>query len=494
MTLTPAGPRSTPSRWCGEHRGRRTRTGQVGDDIVVLVANETAAGAVGVVSAVVVRGAGHRRAPRCGRRTGSATGGGRRRVRHPFRAVTQAGRTTFPGMTASPASLNVLRGLLDEGLLSGQLEVTTVLRPQRLARPVAADDIEGTIREIEWACQMWGGGAHPLLPVSDRAMPEPYLSLVQREQIDYVRGLQETEVRLPDGVDALGGWEHPVILLLANEPRDDWRSTEVVELKIDDPSRPIYVATLGTWPTAPESALLERYCILPDLAFGDVLPIRRVEARGSVDDLVARATSIDSLCPRTVANMFLAHGLQPDSSFMGTVDGALPIPSAVRRAAGPNIIVAISPGSVDDLTLLRNLRGAHGPGRALPIGLPVGEVTPDTLRKLQTPGIATPFGLSGGPCFLVSASVPVRELELVAIEAPPVKAVAYGELLTVGPAPGRHRSHVSDWPLTGLQGGRGSRLFRNRTKMCSAPRELSERPRCCSMFVCTTTRCRRIRR
>jgi hypothetical protein len=50
-----------------------------------------------------------------------------------------------------------LRGLLDDGLLSGQHEVTTVLRPERVARPVAVDDLPAVLVEIEQACQVWGG-------------------------------------------------------------------------------------------------------------------------------------------------------------------------------------------------------------------------------------------------------------------------------------------------------------------------------------------------
>lgn len=138
-------------------------------------------------------------------------------------------------------------------------------------------------------------------------------------------------------------------------------------------------AVLGTWPEAPDGGLLDLAFLRKDLRFEEIVPVEHVSATGSFEDLIERATDRDRLAPRTLANMFLAHGLRPDSSFMGRCSEVLPSPGTTRRAAGPNLILAVSPGSVEDVALLWNLRGAHGGGRAMPIGVPAAEITPQIL-------------------------------------------------------------------------------------------------------------------
>lgn len=341
--------------------------------------------------------------------------------------------------------LPAIPGLLDDGLLSGQHEATTILRPERHARPVASDDLDGALAEIELACQVWGGGSQPLLPVTHAVPPEPYRRLLATEQIDFVGGLQESELMLPTRVQAQRPWDHPAVLLAVSEPPERWRPVEVVVLEHNDPWRPIYIAVLGTWPDSPDPALLDRAMLRKDLRFEEILQVERVTTKGSLEDLIARTTDRHRLTPRTVANIFLAYGLRPDTSFMGRSEEVLPNPRRTRRAAGPNLIVAVTPNSVEDIALLWNLRGAHGESRVMPIGIPVEQVTPQALRELQEPGRATMFGLGGGACHLVSASVPLDELEALAAQSPAVKAVPHEAVLTFGPAPGRVRSHVSLW-------------------------------------------------
>lgn len=105
----------------------------------------------------------------------------------------------------------------------------------------------------------------------------------------------------------------------------------------------------------------------------------------------------------------------------------------------------MTPGSIDDIALLWNLRGAHGQGCAMPISVPADEISADVLRELRQPGRATRFGLGGGKCYLVSASVPIHDLKVLTGESPAVQVVTYDTVLTFGPAPGRLRSHVSAW-------------------------------------------------
>lgn len=346
----------------------------------------------------------------------------------------------------SPNRLSAMPGLLDEGLLAGQHEATSVLRPERHARPVRCEDLAGAMAEIERACQVWGGGGHPLLPVHDGAVPAPYLRLLASEQVDFVGGLQDiVDVDLPRRVDVRPPWDHPAVLVAVSEPREKWRPVQVVRLDPQDPWRPIYAAVLGSWPSAPDPALLDFAGLREDLRFEEIVPVESVDVTGSLMDLIERALDRERLSPRSLSTMFLAHGLQPDTSFLGDVDQVLPSSWTTRRAAGPNIIVAVSPGSVEDVAMLWNLRGAHGGGRAMPIGVPANQIDAKVLRDLQEPGRATMFGLGGGAVFLTSASVRLEDLAELATQSAMAKAVPYESLLTFGPAPGRPRGHVSSW-------------------------------------------------
>lgn len=338
-----------------------------------------------------------------------------------------------------------VKGLLSEGLLDGQHEVSSVLRPERNARPISVDDFGAVIEEVTRLCQVWGGAGQPLLPVREGDIPNPYRRLLDFEQIDGVGGLQDLEMELPFRVEKTRPWDFPALLVAAHEARDQWRPIEVCELDPDDPWAPIYATVLGILPDAPSQELNSLFFLRDDLRFEEVVPVERVQVQGSLDDLVARVTNQEAITPRQFANMSLAYGLVPDTSFFGHVQQIIPEPHATRRAAGPNLIVAITPGSVEDLALLWNLRVAHGDQRVLPIGVPADQLTPDALRLLGEPGRAAMFGLGGGKCHLVSCSVPLDILRDLAATSPSAVAVPYENILTFGPAPGRPRSHISLW-------------------------------------------------
>ncbi|MFC3456124.1 hypothetical protein, partial [Amycolatopsis speibonae] len=346
---------------------------------------------------------------------------------------------------SSTGGSDAISGMLSDDLLEGQHEMTTVLRPERLARPVDVGDSEALLAEIARLCQTWGGAGQPLLPVCDGKMPSPYQRMLEVEQIDGVGGLQDAAVELPFRVEARHLGDYPVLMVAANEPRDQWRPIEICDLDCADPWAPIYAVVLGTLPEVPDRELGEAANLREDLQFDDVVPVRRVQVTGSLDDLAARAINREVITPRQLANMFLSSGLNPDASFLGEGQKVIPQPRLTQRSAGPNLVVVVSKDSVEDMALLWNLRAAHGDRRVLPIGLPVEEVTGEALQFLQAPGRATMFGLGGGRIHLVSYSVPVSRLrDLVALSAG-ARAVAYEDILTCGPAPGRPRSHLGTW-------------------------------------------------
>ncbi|MFI7052287.1 hypothetical protein ACIBLB_09530 [Streptosporangium canum] len=301
------------------------------------------------------------------------------------------------------------------------------------------------LMELQWLCQVWGGAGQPIIPVIDGKLPAPYVRLLQTEQVDHVGGLDEDlEFEVPWRVVKEQPWDYPAIVVASREPLEKWRPVHLVDLRDDDPWKVIYACTLGIWPEHPDPQLSEFVGIRDDLRFEEIVPVERQMTTGSLDDLIRRLSDGDHFRPRQVSNMFLASGLSPDTGFMGANE-ILPQPQIVRRAAGPNIIVVMTPGSVEDAALLWNLRVAHGDGRVLPIGLPVTEVTSKSLNDLQRPGRATYFGWGGGKCYLTSASLDFEDLTALAALSPSAKAARYDDLLTFGHAPGRPRSHVTFW-------------------------------------------------
>ncbi len=150
--------------------------------------------------------------------------------------------TVRPVSELSTGREPALAGLLDTGLISGQLESTWLLRPERAARPVAVDDLEAAVAEISWLCQVWGGAGQPLLPVIDGQCPAPYFSRLEREQLDGVGGLQDLPVSLPWRVSETSAADHPAILIAGHVPIEQWQPVEVVELAPEDPWAPTYAA------------------------------------------------------------------------------------------------------------------------------------------------------------------------------------------------------------------------------------------------------------
>ncbi|MGH3198117.1 MAG: hypothetical protein ACRDNT_19865 [Streptosporangiaceae bacterium] len=79
-----------------------------------------------------------------------------------------------------------MRFLLDDELLAGVYDVATVLRPQRAVRCVDEDDDAAVVSMMTYLCQVWGGHAHPIIPISSLRVPEPYLRCLYSEQYDIV--------------------------------------------------------------------------------------------------------------------------------------------------------------------------------------------------------------------------------------------------------------------------------------------------------------------
>ncbi|WP_133053459.1 hypothetical protein [Rhodococcus sp. 66b] len=271
--------------------------------------------------------------------------------------------------------------------------------------------------------------------------PAQYLQEVLiASEVDGYEDHTKTAVSIPY-LQNEGAWDYPAGLIIAHERGT--RPVEVVTLEEDDPWHLVYLATLGWMP----NMLSEPLCFAGGLAevnIENLIPVERVSVTGDLDDLLMRVTNREKFTPRQFGNLYLASGSTPNPGYLGL---SSPIPSrwAQANAAGPNIVVVLSPDSVDDFALLWNLRALWGDRLPMPIGIPRELFNADSLRRLHQPGITTSFGLGGGGLYVCSESVSPDELRKITDDVPSVRVAEPRDLLQPQAAPARPRSQVQTW-------------------------------------------------
>lgn len=368
-----------------------------------------------------------------------------------------SGRATKDTTRCSDQRGDLVRGLLDDERLNGPQEVHVSFRPERVAIPVAAGAVDEAVATIECECQVWGGAATPLIPVSpEGTVVDAYARILPGAAIDHVVGLDIFALGAggslrPKVQSGKRGWwgSQFAAALLDYHRQDSYAVLEVVDLAKDDPWRSIYAACLGRLPQVPTPELLNAGHLRPELTFEDFLHVDRVQTTGSLDDLLARLSSDEMLTPRQLAMVHLAYGNSGSAALRQKSD-ILPTPGFDRYDAGPNVIVACSPGSLDDLALLWNLRGAHGDGRVLPIGLPFDLVTPQALQTLLDHQRIARNGMAHRVVYVTSASIGVdviteRLSSLLEGQRPLVAVSPLSEMLGFGYPGGWHRDDVLVW-------------------------------------------------
>lgn len=350
-----------------------------------------------------------------------------------------------------------MRGLLDDERLEGPHEVHVSFRPERVAVPIAAGAVDEAILTIQAQCQVWGGGTTPLIPLSpDGEIVEEYARILPGAAIDHVLGLDIFALSSggplrPEVLGGEGGWwgSQFAPALLDYQRQGSYAALEVVQLAEDDPWRLIYAGCLGLLPGAPTPDLLNAGYLKPGLRFEDFLRVERVHATGSLDDLLSRLSEDARITPRQLSMLHLGYGNSGSPSIRATPD-ILPSPNFVKYDAGPNVVVVCSPGSVDDLALLWNLRGAHGDGRVLPIGLPLDVIDANAIQTLiNHPRIAR-NGIAYRLAYITSASIGVEAIterlgDLLEADRPLVAVKPLTGILDLGYPGGWHRDDVLVW-------------------------------------------------
>lgn len=343
-------------------------------------------------------------------------------------------------------------GLLDDEKLNGSLQATVVYRPERIAVPIARTEA-AFMEAIATECQVWGGATSPLIPVEQSGtIPPEYRRILAGSAIDGIRGLHpyalhhldEARVELP--VRETNRWSQPAIALLEFRPQANRPTVEMVELGQDDPWRGIYAACLGVIPDQPLPMLLMDAGLRPELTFEDFINVSRVAAEGSLEDLVRRTSWSERITPRVLSMVHLAYG-NSGSTAIRSSRRLLPDPDFARFDAGPNVVVVCSPGSIDDLALLWNLRGAHGDLRPVPIGIPLEEAGQASIQKLLFEPALARNGMAAKRLYVTSATLSKEELQrLTGPTSAREFAVVDGErMLTFGHGGGWVREEVLSW-------------------------------------------------
>jgi len=340
---------------------------------------------------------------------------------------------------------------LDNERLNGPHVARISARPRRIALPLDSSELSSFRRTIELECQLWGGGSNIIIPIgSSGLMPHLYRNVLPGSQIDDVHGIDyDPEMELaeaPNLRDARDVTRSQLAVgLLDYRQPDKMIPVEIVKLHDDDPWAEIYAACLGSLPGEIDPAILRSGDWLPGLQFSDWVEMRRSSATGSIDDLIERTWPRKRVwTPRQLSLVKLSYA-NTASSTIRVDTPVLPDPRFARFDAGPNILVVCSPGSMDDLALLWNLRAAHGDFYATPIGIPTGELTADIVRKLKSAAGLARHGLSASTLYITSTSVPVGALEETAGGISDVSVRSPSDLLMFGTILGLARDEILIW-------------------------------------------------
>ncbi|MFJ4044204.1 hypothetical protein ACIPV2_00480 [Microbacterium sp. NPDC089987] len=226
---------------------------------------------------------------------------------------------------------------------------------------------------------------------------------------------------------------------------NDLPPIEIVSLQEDDPWRLIYQACLGSLPEHIDPEIVRHGNWVPDVKFEDFVEVQRVHTTGSLDDLLTRTwPRTPVITPRRLSMTSLSYA-STASSHIRSAQPILPASRFSLYDAGPNVVVVCSPGSLDDLALLWNLRAAHGDFYATPIGLPLSALSPASLSNLATAGGLARHGLSASSLYVTSCSVPTEELVAAAANISDVSVATPEDLLMFGTVLGWSRDEVLVW-------------------------------------------------
>lgn len=356
-------------------------------------------------------------------------------------------------MPSTPSA--TARGLLSEVPLNGVHGALVEVRPTRYAilfEPSFTDSLNELVAQ---ECSFWGGGSTPLIPLSPEGrVGSDYEDILSGSAIDLLRieamnadRSQITRFGIPIH-EAERSWRRqPVMTLLPygeSERSRPLRSTHLSDP--DDPWAPIYAACLGVAEVKQFQESLGTGNFRGDLKIEDFVRLEHETTEGSLHDLCQRLLDREVMSPRTFSRLFLAAGGTCSSAIRDSTV-VLPAPGLTRLDAGPNIVVVCERSSLDDFTLLWNLRGAHGDNFVAPLGIPCEDFNDASIRYLIESGGLCRSGMPLTQIYVTSYGVSLDRLKRVTdrFSSRMVEVVTPAAVLTLGRAPARPRSELLTW-------------------------------------------------
>ena len=161
---------------------------------------------------------------------------------------------------------------------------------------------------MTYLCQVWGGHAHPIIPVRGLDVPESYQRCLHGDQYDIVERPDRDQqgLGLPDRIRQERAWDYPAVFVAAHARRDLIVPVDVAVLEPGDPWAPIYAATLGVLPGQLDESLQKFVGHPQALPFEEIIPISYTQVTGSLDDLV-RAPGQDRIAESPEAGKRVAR-------------------------------------------------------------------------------------------------------------------------------------------------------------------------------------------
>jgi hypothetical protein len=285
-------------------------------------------------------------------------------------------------------------GLLDDAKLSGMAAIRRELAPRNSALLIDGRDMSDAQAAIGSACQSWGGGAFPLLPIERVStdlsnLVPPWDGFISRLDPDWLdrRGLPAPS--FPAGIASLeseAGVAQPLLpVVFAQEHApQDWTPVELWDLSPDDPWFVSYLGCLGWLPETPSAELLKAARYREDLRFEDVIKTRRdAVSAPSTADLMDRLQLSNHMNPVQLSLIMLDRFPVQTSVPISQVPSLFPEAGEDAQFYGHSLVVVYRPGSVQDMCLLWNLRAAFGQPPDLPVALPAIDGLTDLIGELQ---------------------------------------------------------------------------------------------------------------
>jgi len=314
--------------------------------------------------------------------------------------------------------------LLDDYRLDGTLAMQRLMMPDRNALLIDQSSMNDALEAVNVACQRWGGASHLFVPCTSSASELPpdygYLDDAIIDAI-WTRNIASSTFKFRGSEKRVKDWDGDHFLVSTlSDSRYKKADFGLVENALPEPTDPwfaAYLSALGSLPETPNSQLVNANGFVKDLRWDQIFSYAEevVNAPSGVD-LLARLRSRESRSPTQISMTLLAAPSAKRAADMGS-NKVLPRTAELAEEFGPNLVVLYTPGCVEDLCSIWNLRAANGHPQGLPLGLPDHDDAAKVLDAWTEEYAQTHWGLRHTRMALLSSSATRSRLETVAAEA-----------------------------------------------------------------------------